>query len=310
MSRWDSRCADRVPDDLKNELGLAVGLDVYRAYRELIDSDRCCGSRTRARRCSGCCGRAPSTKDPNASDTLYVHGLAAPFTVNTMPDETLESFYDHGEVGDPLPPDGGDADALFAQFDEGRGRPHGARREAAERRRVVVRRRVEGPDAGDRRRSSAVGERDGNSDLRATTGLEGARAAPRRDRRHAISATCSPADAGRGERLTAEAVGLYLDYSKNRVTDETMRLLLQLAEESGLEQHTREDVPRRAHQRLRGPVGAARRAADAEGHVARGRRRRRRRRGARGARPHEPRSPTGCGRASGRATPASPSATS
>ena len=56
------------------------------------------------------------TKDPAASDTLYVHGLAAPFTVNTMPDDTLKDFYDHGEVGDPMPEDGGDADALLARF--------------------------------------------------------------------------------------------------------------------------------------------------------------------------------------------------
>jgi transaldolase len=47
---------------------------------------------------------------------MYVHGLAAPFTVNTMPDKTLEAFYDHGEVGDPMPADGGDCDAVLAQF--------------------------------------------------------------------------------------------------------------------------------------------------------------------------------------------------
>jgi transaldolase len=56
------------------------------------------------------------TKDPEASDTLYVHGLAAPFTINTMPDDTLEAFYDHGEVGEPLPEDGGDVDARLARF--------------------------------------------------------------------------------------------------------------------------------------------------------------------------------------------------
>jgi len=57
-----------------------------------------------------------STKDPAAPDTLYVHGLAAPFTINTMPDATLKAFADHGEVGLPLPVDGGDADAMFARF--------------------------------------------------------------------------------------------------------------------------------------------------------------------------------------------------
>ena len=56
------------------------------------------------------------TKDPAASDTLYVHGLAAPFTVNTMPDDTLEAFFEHGEVGDPLPADGGDADVMLGRF--------------------------------------------------------------------------------------------------------------------------------------------------------------------------------------------------
>jgi transaldolase len=59
-----------------------------------------------------------STKDPAASDTLYVHGLAAPFTINTIPDDTLEAFFEHGEVGDPLPADGGDADAQLARFTE------------------------------------------------------------------------------------------------------------------------------------------------------------------------------------------------
>ena len=57
-----------------------------------------------------------STKDPAAPDTLYVHGLAAPFTVNTMPDATLEAFFDHGEVGEALPADGGDADAMLGRF--------------------------------------------------------------------------------------------------------------------------------------------------------------------------------------------------
>ena len=70
-------------------------------------------------------------------------------------------------------------------------------------------------------------------------------------------------DPGRGERLAAEAAGLYLDYSKNRVTDETLRLLVELAEESGLPRAHRGDVPRRAHQRHREPPRPPRRAADA-----------------------------------------------
>ncbi len=58
------------------------------------------------------------TKDPDASDTLYIEGLASPFTVNTMPDKTLETFVDHGTVGELLPPDGGDAEEMLRRFNE------------------------------------------------------------------------------------------------------------------------------------------------------------------------------------------------
>jgi transaldolase len=116
MSRWDVAVAAKVPDDLKDTLALAVGLDVYRAYRELMRSDRVQRLENDGARMQRLLWASTSTKDPAAPDTLYVHGLAAPFTVNTMPDETLKDFYDHGEVGDPLPEDGGDADALLARF--------------------------------------------------------------------------------------------------------------------------------------------------------------------------------------------------
>jgi transaldolase len=116
MSRWDVAVADRVPGELKDRLGLAVGLDVYRAYRDLMDSDRVLRLENAGARMQRLLWASTKTKDPAASDTLYVHGLAAPFTVNTMPDETLEDFYDHGDVAALLPRDGGDADTLFAQF--------------------------------------------------------------------------------------------------------------------------------------------------------------------------------------------------
>jgi transaldolase len=118
MSRWDVAVAKEVPGDLADELGLAVGLDVYRAYRALMRSDRFQRLQNDGARMQRLLWASTKTKDPAASDTLYVHGLAAPFTVNTMPDETLEAFFDHGEVGDPLPEDGGDADALLARFTE------------------------------------------------------------------------------------------------------------------------------------------------------------------------------------------------
>jgi transaldolase len=116
MSRWDVAVADKVPPELKDRLGLAVGLDIYRAYRDLMDSDRVLRLQNTGMRMQRLLWASTKTKDPSASDTLYVHGLAAPFTVNTMPDDTLENFYDHGEVGELLPRDGGDADALLAQF--------------------------------------------------------------------------------------------------------------------------------------------------------------------------------------------------
>jgi transaldolase len=116
MSRWDTAVAKEVPPELVDQLGLAVGLDVYRAYRELMSSDRFQRLENEGARMQRLLWASTKTKDPNASDTLYVHGLAAPYTVNTMPDDTLEAFYDHGEVGEPLPADGGNADNMLDRF--------------------------------------------------------------------------------------------------------------------------------------------------------------------------------------------------
>jgi transaldolase len=118
MSRWDTAVAKQVPADLEDKLAMAVGLDVYRAYRRVMNSDRFQRLVSSGARMQRLLWASTSTKDPGASDTLYVHGLAAPFTVNTMPDATLEAFFDHGEVGDPLPADGRDANVLLARFTE------------------------------------------------------------------------------------------------------------------------------------------------------------------------------------------------
>jgi transaldolase len=118
MSRWDKAVANQVPEDLHDKLALAVGLDVYRAYRQLMDSERFQRLENGGARMQRLLWASTSTKDPAAPDTLYVHGLVAPFTINTMPDATLAAFFDHGEVGNPLPADGGDADALLARFTE------------------------------------------------------------------------------------------------------------------------------------------------------------------------------------------------
>ena len=109
--------SESVPDDLKNDLGLAIGLDVYRAYRELKASDRWLRLENSGAKMQRLLWASTGTKDPNAPDTLYVQGLAAPFTINTMPDKTLEAFYDHGDVGEPLPPTAATVTQLFKQFE-------------------------------------------------------------------------------------------------------------------------------------------------------------------------------------------------
>ena len=116
MSRWDVAVAKQVPPDMMDRLALAVGLDVYRAYRRLMSSDRVQRVENSGGRVQRLLWASTSTKDPLAPDTLYVQGLAAPFTVNTIPSETLEAFYDHGEVGEALPADGGDADEVLKEF--------------------------------------------------------------------------------------------------------------------------------------------------------------------------------------------------
>jgi len=117
VSRWDKAVADQVPDQLQNRLGLAVGQDAYRAYRELLNSERWQRLAGQGARVQRLLFASTSTKDPTAPDTLFITGLAAPNTINTMPDETLEAFHDHGEVRGALPADGGDADAVFAEFE-------------------------------------------------------------------------------------------------------------------------------------------------------------------------------------------------
>jgi transaldolase len=116
MSRWDVAVKDAVPAELRNGLGLAVGLDVYRAYRSLLESDRFEALANAGARAQRLLWASTKTKDATADDTLYVHGLAAPFTVNTMPDDTLEAFFDHGTIGDPLPHDGAAAAERLAAY--------------------------------------------------------------------------------------------------------------------------------------------------------------------------------------------------
>jgi transaldolase len=118
ISRWDAAVADQAPDELVNRLGIAVAKRTYAAYRELLDSDRAMRLANEGARPQRLLWASTGTKDPDASDVLYVEGLASPFTVNTMPEKALLAFADHGEVGEPLPPDGGDAAETLKAFND------------------------------------------------------------------------------------------------------------------------------------------------------------------------------------------------
>lgn len=118
MSRWDVAVAERVPADLIDKLGLAVGQDTYRAYREVMDSDRMQRLENSGALVQRLLWASTKTKDPTAPDTLYVQCLAAPFTINTMPESTLQAFFDHGDLGAAMPTDGAESAATLARFTE------------------------------------------------------------------------------------------------------------------------------------------------------------------------------------------------
>ncbi len=117
MSRWDVAVAEEVPDELHNRLGIAVGGRAYAAYRELLDSPRMQRLMNEGARPQRLLWASTGTKDPNASDTLYIEAFASPFTVNTMPEPTLLAFADHGQVGDLMPADGGNSEQLLKEFE-------------------------------------------------------------------------------------------------------------------------------------------------------------------------------------------------
>jgi transaldolase len=115
VSRWDKATMEKLPATLRDKLGIAVAESSYAAYRDLLDSDRWQRLENLGARPQRLLFASTGTKDPKASDTLYISGLAAPNTVNTMPEETLNVFAEHGGVGGALQRDGGDsADTLAA----------------------------------------------------------------------------------------------------------------------------------------------------------------------------------------------------
>jgi transaldolase len=116
VSRWDVGVAKKVPTALHNRLGIAIAKRIYKAYGDLLDSDRWLRLLNFGARAQRLLWASTGTKDPKAPDVLYVKSLAAPYTVNTMPENTLKALADHGEVGAMLPRDGGDAEKELAEF--------------------------------------------------------------------------------------------------------------------------------------------------------------------------------------------------
>jgi transaldolase len=116
VSRWDVAVAGKVPEALNNQLGIAVAKRAYKAYLGVLSSPRWMRAYNAGARPQRLLWASTGTKDPNASDVLYVAALAAPFTVNTMPEGTLNALADHGVVGATMPADGGDCEEILARF--------------------------------------------------------------------------------------------------------------------------------------------------------------------------------------------------
>jgi transaldolase len=116
ISRWDAAVAAKVPEVLRNQLGIAIAKRTYKACRSLLGSPRWQRAYNAGARPQRLLWASTGTKDPHASDILYINALAAPFTVNTMPEGTLKALAEHGQLSASLPADGGDCEEVLARF--------------------------------------------------------------------------------------------------------------------------------------------------------------------------------------------------
>ena len=116
VSRWDKATMDKVPGNLRDKLGIAISQQAYKSYRDLLETDRWQRLAAHGARPQRLLFASTGTKDPQASDVLYIGALAAPNTVNTMPEETLLAFDAHGRVERTLPRDGGSGDETVAAY--------------------------------------------------------------------------------------------------------------------------------------------------------------------------------------------------
>jgi transaldolase len=116
ISRWDVAVTGKVPEALNDRLGIAIAKRTYKAYLGLLSSPRWMRAYNAGARPQRLLWASTGTKDPKASDVLYVNTLAAPFTINTMPDGTLKALAEHGDVSTTLPMDGGNSEEELARF--------------------------------------------------------------------------------------------------------------------------------------------------------------------------------------------------
>jgi transaldolase len=118
VSRWDRAVADKVPPQLRNRLGIAVGMRTYRAHCELLETKRWRDLAAAGARKQRMLWASTGVKDPKAPADLYVTAFAAPETIDTMPEKTLLAFAEHGTVKSAMPKDGGDAEDVLKRFAE------------------------------------------------------------------------------------------------------------------------------------------------------------------------------------------------
>ena len=116
ISRWDAAVAGKVPEAMNNRLGIAMAGRIYKAYVDLLRDPRWLRAYNAGARPQRLLWASTGSKDPKASDILYIQALASPFTVNTMPEGTLKAFADHGDPGPMMAPDGGNCEAVLAEF--------------------------------------------------------------------------------------------------------------------------------------------------------------------------------------------------
>ena len=116
VSRWDVAVMGKAPDALRDRLGIAIAKRTYKAYRDLLDSPRWQRLANAGARVQRLLWASTGTKDPKASDVLYITSLAAPLTINTIPESTLKALADHGRLGAVMPAHGGDCEEVLAEF--------------------------------------------------------------------------------------------------------------------------------------------------------------------------------------------------